>query len=152
MKEQVEQTVQNFASPILEQLGYELVEVKYKKEENGMNLTLFIHKQGGITLADCELVAKTLNEPLDELNPTKDEQYNFNVSSVGLDRPIKTEKDFLRNIGKEVEISFQTPTEVKTVKGVLKNINNNIVTLNQKGKLTEIDFNKIIKTMLVIKF
>ncbi|MBO7508237.1 MAG: hypothetical protein J6T39_01155 [Clostridia bacterium] len=88
-KKSVSEIVEEMAKPIVDNLGYELVEVKYSKGYSGMELTLFIHSPNGITLDDCEKVSKAIDEPLDELNPTKDEPYSLNVSSLGLDRPIK---------------------------------------------------------------
>jgi len=148
----IEESVLTTLTPIISSLGYELVEVKYEKQENGMNLTLFIYKEGGTKIADCELVAKASDEPLDKLNPTNDEPYYFNVSSLGLDRPIKTLKDFLRNIGTTLEISFNTPKGEKTIKGVLKSVENNTLIVNEKGKFVTISFDEVIKTLPVIKF
>ena len=151
MKNEVEQKVQELASSIIEKLGYELVDVEYSSKENGMNLTIFIHKNGGITLNDCQIVARNLDEPLDKLNPTKDEHYYFNVSSVGLDRPLKTEKDFLRNLGNEVELTYLDEKE-KQLQGVLKEVIDNTLTLNCKGKLVKINIDKVVKAYPTIKF
>jgi len=151
MKNEVEQKVQEFVTPIVEDLGYELVDVEYLTQENGMNLTIFIHKNGGITLNDCQLVARKLDEPLDELNPTSDEHYYFNVSSVGLDRPLKTQKDFLRNLGNEIEVTYLDEKE-KNLQGTLKEVIENTLTLNCKGKLIKINIDKVVKAYPTIKF
>ena len=92
--------------PIIEDLGYEVVEVEFAKKVDGMNLTFFIDSPNGITLDDCEKVHKAIDEPLDEINPTGDVKYILNVSSCGLDRPIRTNKDLQRNLGKEVDIKL----------------------------------------------
>jgi len=151
MKNEVEQKVQELATPIIENLGYELVDVEYSSQENGMNLTIFIHKNGGITLDDCQTVARKLDEPLDELNPTKDEHYYFNVSSVGLDRPLKTEKDFLRNLGNEIDVTYLDEKE-KKLQGTLKEVIDSTLTLNCKGKITKINIDKVVKAYPTIKF
>lgn len=92
--------------PIIEDLGYEVVEVEFAKKIDGMNLTFYIDSKNGITLDDCEKVHKAIDEPLDEINPTGDVKYILNVSSCGLDRPLKTNKDLQRNLGKEVDIKL----------------------------------------------
>lgn len=104
----VKDSVAECVAPILAALGYELVEVTYLKKVDGMHLTIFIDtdKQGGISLEDCEKVSAAVDAPLEKLDPTNAIPYALNISSPGLDRPIKTDKDFNKNIGKEIELSF----------------------------------------------
>ena len=92
--------------PIIEDLGYDVLEVEYVKKVDGMNLTFYIDKPEGITIDDCEKVNNAITDVLDEINVSDDAPYILNVSSAGLDRPIKNEKDFLRNKGKQVEIKL----------------------------------------------
>ncbi|MBE7082089.1 MAG: ribosome maturation factor RimP [Clostridiales bacterium] len=95
--------------PIIENLGYDVLEVEYAKKVDGMNLTFYIDKQPeGISLDDCERVNNAITDVLDEINVTDDAQYILNVSSAGLDRPIKNQKDFLRNKNKQVEVKLYT--------------------------------------------
>lgn len=116
----VADAVKEIADPIVTNLGYELVEVEYAKKSTGMNLTLFIYSKNGITLDDCEKVSKALDEPLEELDPTNGESYTFNVSSLGLDWPIKNEKDINRNINEKIEIKLYAPyLNKKVFQGVL---------------------------------
>jgi ribosome maturation factor RimP len=124
----IKQMVMELAKPIAEKLGLEVVEVEYAKKHNGMNLTIFIHKEGGVTLADCERLHKLLDAPLDELNPTDDKPYILNVSSLGLDRPLKTKADFDRNIGKELHIKLYRAIEgKKEIKGTLIGFDDGII-------------------------
>ena len=95
--------------PIIEKLGYDVLEVEYAKKVDGMNLTFYIDKKEGITLDDCEKVNNAITDVLDEINVSDDAPYILNVSSAGLDRPIKNHKDFLRNKGKQVEIKLYVP-------------------------------------------
>lgn len=95
--------------PIIEKLGYDVLEVEYAKKVGGMNLTFYIDKKEGITLDDCEKVNNAITDVLDEINVSDDAPYILNVSSAGLDRPIKNYKDFLRNKGKQVEIKLYVP-------------------------------------------
>lgn len=103
VKEKVEIAIE----PLLKDLGYELIEVSYQKQFNGMSLTIFIdNEQSSITLDDCEKVSKAIDPVLDELNPTDDSPYTLNVSSPGIDRPLKSDRDFAKQIGKEIELSL----------------------------------------------
>ncbi len=112
--------VENALTETIKNLGFELYEVEYAKKQNGMNLTLFItHKDRPITIDDCELVHRTVDPILDEINPTGDASYYLNVSSVGLDRPLKTDKDFNRCLGKEVVVKLFSG-EKKQLIGIIK--------------------------------
>ncbi len=93
-------------------LGYELVEVQYKKEQGHMVLTLFIDSPGGIKMEDCECVSRAVDPILDEADPIS-EQYYLSVSSLGLDRPIKSDRDFERNLGKKIVVKLYAPKDGK---------------------------------------
>lgn len=89
--------------PILDRENFELVDVEYVKEGSVWYLRAYIDKEGGITVNDCELVAREMNELLDAEDFIPD-SYIFEVSSPGLGRPLKKEKDYIRNMNKDVEI------------------------------------------------
>ncbi len=111
--------------PIIEGLGYDVLEVEYCKKVDGMNLTFYIDKPEGIKIEDCEKVNYAITDVLDEINVSDDAPYILNVSSAGLDRPIKNHKDFLRNKGKQVEIKLYVPkNKQKTFTGELINFDN----------------------------
>ena len=115
--------VEENLSKIIEELGYDLYEVEFVKKQNGMNLTLFITSPDHpITLKDCELVHRTVDPILDELDPTNGAGYYLNVSSVGLDKPIKSDKDFKRCLNTEIVVKqFATKDNVnKEIIGTLK--------------------------------
>ena len=95
-----EAKTESFIQPILDSMNFELVDVEYVKE-GGMNyLRAYIDKEGGITVDDCEVVARQMNEILDREDYIPD-SYTFEVSSPGLGRPLKKEKDYVRNIAGE---------------------------------------------------
>lgn len=105
----------------IEKLGYELIETKYDKQFDVMTLTFFIDtdKEGGISLDDCEAVSRAIDPLLDSADFLPD-SYNLNVSSPGLDRPLTLERDFKKNNGKEIEISFYKQIDgKKKISGVL---------------------------------
>ena len=144
--------VEEMATPIAEKMGYEIVEVEYAKKFNGMNLTIFITKEGGIKIEDCEAFSRAIDDPLEELNPTNDESYILNVSSPGLDRPLKNEKDFKRNMGKEIELKFYAQINgKKSVSGVLEGYAENSITINVGGTQNTYELNKISQILPIIK-
>ena len=108
-------------TPVIEKLGFEVVDVEYVKKPEGMTLTVYIDIPRGVTIDDCETVHNAVNPVIDELDPTgNDAPYIFNISSPGLDRPFKTQRDFERNYGKEVEVKLYAPLRGKKVyEGVL---------------------------------
>ena len=111
------------------------MEVTYQKYADGMNLVFTIDSDNGITIDDCEKVTKAIDPILDELNPTNDQPYILSVSSPGIDRPIKTDRDFKRNMEKEIEITlFKKIDGVKKFDGILKSFNEEEVTIESQGK------------------
>ena len=144
--------VEENIKPIIENLGYEVVEIEYAKKVNGYNLTIFIANEKGITLDDCEKVSKAIDTPLDELNPTNDVSYTLNVSSAGLDRPLKTDADFRRNLNKELEIKLFSPIDgKKVVFGNLVEFDENSITIENDKKI-KIERKQIAKAVIAIHF
>ena len=136
----VKDSVTVLVQPIIEGLGFELVEVTYKKQHDAMHLTIYIDsdKQGGVSLDDTELVANAIDAPLDELDPTQGAPFVLNVSSPGLDRPLKTEKDFLKKVGTEIEVSLYKAIDgEKKLVGILASYADGRIVLSmEKGELT----------------
>lgn len=102
-REQYESRTEELVMPILDENNFQLVDVEYVKEGSTWYLRVYIDKEGGITVNDCELVSRRMNDILDEEDFISD-SYVFEVSSPGLGRPLKKEKDYIRNVGKEVEV------------------------------------------------
>lgn len=107
----IAESVEELVKPFADSLGLEIVEVEYGKKVNGNNLTIYIDKVGGVTIDDCEALHKLIDAPLDELDPTGGSAYTLNVSSCGLDRPLKNLKDYLRKIGTVVDVKLYSPNE-----------------------------------------
>ena len=155
MAEKVKDVCFDLAEPITSKLGYELVEVAYQKEPNGMNLIFYIDKEEGITIDDCEIVTRALENVLDEANPTNDKPYILVVSSLGIDRPIKSDRDFNRNMGNEIEIKFYAPhpeLKKKALEGILCAFDENSVTIKCKEQELKIDRQLIANISPIIKF
>lgn len=149
----VKQICEEKLRPVIEEMGYELVDVSYEKENGGMSLIFTIDKEDGVTIDDCEIVNKKIDPLLDELNPTDDKPYTLVVSSPGLDRPIKTDRDLKRVLGKEVEITlFSKLNGKKNFKGVLKSFDEKTVTVEIDKNETTFERDKIAMMKLVIVF
>ena len=126
--------------PILEKMNFELIDVEYVKEGGIFYLRAYIDKEGGITVNDCEAVAREMNVLLDEKDYIPD-SYTFEVSSPGLGRPLKKEKDYVRNMGKEVEIrTYRAINRSKEFYGLLTAYDKDSVTIDADGE--ELRFEK----------
>ena len=130
--------VAELVAPIIDSLGMELVEVDFSKTRQGDALTVFIDKEGGVSLDDCEAVHNAIDAPLDDLDPTDGKPYTRNVSAPGLDRPYKTARDYEKHIGTASEVSLFAPMEKlgKKFVAILENYDaeSGDVTLDAAGK------------------
>lgn len=118
-REEYEQLTEELVMPIIEQNNFELVDVEYVKEASNYYLRVYIDKEGGITVDDCEIVSRALGDLLDAKDFIE-ESYVLEVSSPGLGRPLKKDKDFKRSIGMEVEIHlYKAIDRQKDYTGVL---------------------------------
>jgi ribosome maturation factor RimP len=116
-------------------------DVEYVKEGGTWYLRAYIDKEGGITVNDCEAVAREMNEILDREDFVED-SYVFEVSSPGLGRPLKKEKDYIRSMGKEVEIrTYRAINREKEFYGILSAYDENTVTIKTEDG-TEMTFEK----------
>ena len=109
MSNSVKEVVAKNLAPIISEMGYVLVDVEYSKKPNGMNLSLFIDGDNGVDLEALEKIHRVVDVKLDELDPTNGAPYILNCTSLGLDRPIKTEYEFNKYREKEVDVKFYEP-------------------------------------------
>ena len=130
--EQYEARVEAWITPVLEQHQFELVDVEYVREVGVWYLRCYIDKEGGITVDDCEVISRLLGEWLDKEDFIED-SYILEVSSPGLGRPLKKEKDFARSIGKDVEIRlYKEIDKQKEFTGTLTSYDADSVTLTME--------------------
>ena len=131
----VTEQVTQLVTPIAEEFGLEVVEVEYAKKYDGMHLTIFIDKEGGVNINDCEKLHRAIDAPLDELDPIEG-QYTLNVSSLGIDRPLKTERDYKRNLNKKISVKLYKADENKNKKyeGVLVSFDETSFTIETANK------------------
>lgn len=116
----IESAVESLVKGPVEALGFELVDVSFKKEGGVHVLTIFIDKEGGVTMDDCVLTNNAVEPIIDAADPVP-MSYTLSVSSPGIDRPIVSERDFERNMGKEVVVKlYKARDKKKEFIGVLQ--------------------------------
>ena len=103
---------ENLCREKIESMGFELCDVEYQKEYGDWVLTFYIDKPGGVTIDECEAVSRAIEPILDEADPIESE-YVLSVSSLGIDRPLKKDRDFERALGTELEIKLYAPQDGK---------------------------------------
>ena len=127
--ESYEAKTEQLIQPLIDANNFELVDVEFVKEGSDWYLRVYIDKDGGITVDDCELISRAFNEILDREDYIS-EQYIFEVSSPGLMRPLKKEKDYKRSVGKLIDIKLYKPVDkCKEFTGVLDSYDNDTVTI-----------------------
>lgn len=128
-REIYEQKTEEILLPIVDELGFELVDVEYVKEGGTWYLRAYVDKPGGISINDCEAVSRRLSDVLDEKDFI-DDSYIMEISSPGLGRPLKKEKDFKRSLGEEVEVrTYRMIDKKKEFTGILKDYDADTVTI-----------------------
>ncbi len=149
----IENKIEQLVMPIINENGYELVDIEFLKENSNWYLRLYVDKQGGFTIDDCELVSKSLGEILEKDDPI-DKSYILEVSSPGLDRPLKKESDFERYKGEVVDVKlYKAINKTKQFQGILKGLENNIVTIeDDTGKILSFPRQEIAIIRLAVLF
>lgn len=128
-RESYESRTEQFLLPLMEEYHFELVDVEYVKEAGTWYLRVYIDKEGGIAINDCEMVSRRLSDWLDREDFIED-SYVLEVSSPGLGRPLKKDKDFARSIGKEVDVRlYRLRDGSKDFTGILTQYDKESVTI-----------------------
>ena len=147
----ISQKIEDDFKPIIEEIGYELVYVEYLKEGQDWFLRFFIDKPGGIDINDCEKVSRYIEVILDEKEYVKT-QYILEVSSLGLERPLRKEKDYFDNIGQKIEISLYKPVDKKKKYiGILTGYDNELI-LNVDDNEMAFEKANISKANILLEF
>lgn len=142
--------IEGFLRPYAEEVGVEIVEVKW--DGRTRTLTVFIDKEGGLDLITCEKFHRTIDTPLDGLDPTFGENYTLNCSSPGLDRPFKTKRDFERHLGEKVEVHLYAPIDKKKYfEGVLCSFDGENVVIKEGETERTFPFKSCSKICLLIE-
>ena len=133
-KEIYEQKTEEILNPMIQKNGFELVDVEYVKEGGNWYLRAYIDKPGGITVDDCEIISRELSDELDKKDFIE-EAYILEVSSPGLGRPLKKEKDFARSLGEEVEVrTYRAINRQKEFTGILKAYDKDSITIELESE------------------
>ena len=150
-KAPVTQSVIELIEPGLLAKGLELVDVEFKKEGKNWVLRVFIDKEGGVTLEDCQKISSLVGD-LIEVEEVIEPAYTMEVSSPGLNRVLKKEKDFIRFSGKKIGVQCHAPLNGrKKFTGILKDFKNQSIHLKVDGQLQIIPINRVAKANLVIE-
>ena len=140
-----------YLQPIADRLEIEIVDVEFK--QGVPSLTVYIYTEKGVDLDTCEKFHREIDPALDELDPTFGAPYTLNVSSPGLDRPLKTARDFQKCLGEKVEIKLFAPLKgKKNFEAVLVNFDDNCVVLEEKGEEWKLERSKIAKICRALDF
>uniref|UniRef100_A0A7C5V3L4 Ribosome maturation factor RimP n=1 Tax=Caldicellulosiruptor owensensis TaxID=55205 RepID=A0A7C5V3L4_9FIRM len=144
--------VEELVKPILERYGFDLVDIEFKKEGKSHFLRVYIDKPGGITIDDCQLVSEELSDKLDIADPIPFSYY-LEVSSPGVDRPLVTDRDFIRNKGRVVDVFLKQPFLNRTkITGELVEKNEKSLVLIVDKEKIDIPVENIKKVKLAIRF
>ena len=147
----MEGVAQEIALPILDELGYELVDVEYKKEGAHWYLRLYIDKPGGVTIDDCQEASDRINTALDKHVTVN---YDFlEISSPGLDRPLKKDKDFVRYKGRKVDVKlYKAVNGSKNFTGELIGLIDGKIQISVDGKIFEFKRDQVAIVRLAVEF
>lgn len=159
---ELKELITKYAEEVCENEGYELVEVELHPGSKGLVVTIFIDKEGGVTVRDCELFSRSIEAMLDVEDPIKG-SYILEVSSPGLDRPLRTKRDFSKNLGRNVKITTKEKIADKTFFiGKVIDVGDDWIRLevqservkgakkSEKGELLFIPLDKILKAQIYI--
>ena len=152
-KKKIDELVTEIVLPMAEKNGYELVDVEFIKEGVNWYLRVYIDKPGGIVIEDCQTISEGLSQKLDELDPIV-QHYYLEVSSPGLERPLKKDKDFIKFKGELVEVKLFKPIEGKKLfEGELIGlVDNRIAIKADKGLELMFERDKVSTVKRVLKF
>ena len=152
MKVKPMEEIQNALTPIANEMDIEIVEVEFKQGKEP-SLTVYIDTATGVDLNTCEKFNRAIDPVLDELDPTFDAPYTLNVSSPGLDRPLKTERDFTKCLQQKVEVKLFAPLKGKKFfEATLVGFDENCVELMEKQEKIKLEKTKIAKICRAIDF
>jgi ribosome maturation factor RimP len=152
MAETVIERVEAVALPVFEESGLELVDIQYRREQNGWILRLIIDKQDGLNLNDCAAVSREISQLLD-IESFIDQAYNLEVTSPGLDRPLKSIAEFERFVGRKAKIKTIDPIAGEHVFiGKINRTEGESIVLEVGTKEVTILFSQVAKAKLEVEF
>jgi len=144
--------VTDLVEPILDEMGFELVDVEYLSHYGKWVLRLYIDKEAGVTIDDCVRVSREIGDLID-VKEAVTHEYTLEVSSPGIDRPLRKEKDFVRSVGKKVKVRLIAPMDGRrSFTGYLKDFKNGTLYLEMDGVPVALPWAEVDKANLVYEF
>jgi ribosome maturation factor RimP len=152
LSKETQDQIRGTAEALLKAEGMELIDLEFRKEGRGWVLRIYMDKPGGVTLDDCADISRQLGDIL-EVEELVPHSYTLEVSSPGLDRPLKNERDFIKSLGKLIQLSTNIPYQGQTFfKGILLDYQTSgCLRLAEPKKILEIPVGSIIKARLVFE-
>ncbi len=144
------QELQNIIQPLLKSFGVELVELQYNKSKRS-SVRIFIWEDGGVSLDRCTEISRQVADILDRKDVIS-EKYILEVSSPGLDRPLKTKRDFERQIGRKVKAVLTDGDKTKKVIGKIDSVEQASVLIRTEKGVVEAPFDEIVSAKVVVEF
>jgi ribosome maturation factor RimP len=151
-KTSVVESIIEISEPVVKDEGLELVDVEYKKLGKIWTLRVFIDSEQGVTVDDCQKISRQISDII-EIDDLISNPFVLEVSSPGLDRPLKKEQDFLRFKNKKVQVKTFSPIENrKKFRGIIQDCKDNTLFLDEEGVSIEISLDKISQAKPIIEF
>jgi ribosome maturation factor RimP len=148
----IREQIADIAEPILDELGFELVDVEYLSKHSRWVLRIYIDKNGGVTIDDCAMVSGELGDLID-IKDIIEHEYVLEVSSPGLNRPLSKDSDFTRAVGKKIKVKMSAPQKGRrNFTGYLKEFHNRSLSLEVEGRLINLQRSEIEKANVVYEF
>ncbi|MBN1276449.1 MAG: ribosome maturation factor RimP [Deltaproteobacteria bacterium] len=146
------QEVTRIIEPILEEMGFELIDIEYLSEQGRWVLRLFLDKEGGITLDDCAKASREIGDLID-IKDVISHEYVLEVSSPGLNRRLKRDKDFLQAIGQKIRVKMAVPVEGRrNFTGYLRDFKEGMLNLETAATLVLLPLKDIERANIVYEF
>ena len=150
--QQITGRIHDLIEPVLDNIGFELVDIEYLSMHGRWVLRLYIDKEGGVTIDDCAYVSNELGDLMD-VKDIIDHEYVLEVSSPGLNRPLRRKKDFLRVIGEKVKIRMIKPIDGRrNFTGRIKDFHDDTIYLETEKRIIDLPLSEVEKSNLVYDF
>ncbi len=150
--ERVTGRVTALVEPVIEEMGFELVDVEFLTDRGRKVLRIYVDAEGGITLDECVEVSREVGTLID-LEDVVSDQYVLEVSSPGLDRPLKKEKDFAAAVGRKVKVKMKKPVEQRrNFTGILESFENDVIALQFDNHIVDLPLKEVERARIVYEF
>lgn len=144
--------ITDLVEPILDEMGFELVDALYLSKHGRWVLRIYIDRDGGVTINDCARVSGEMSDLLD-VKEIIEHEYVLEVSSPGLNRPLKKERDFIRTIGKKIKVRMAVPVNgQRNFTGYLSNFQNRTLYVEMERGVVELPWQEVEKANLAYEF